>query len=135
MSRRRGDVTDLLCQRWAAERRKVLGLAEPDRAREMVGAPRCTLAERAMLTGGGGPRQHFPEVYTGDALIVHRAFKAMPESVGQVFEVHYVSSAPAKVKAHELRMALRAYWERVGQGKAIVESFLRDHKVCAQKSG
>lgn len=131
---RRGDIVDLLCERWAAERRKVLGLTQPERSSEMVGAPRCTLAERAILTGGGAPRQHFPEVYTGDALIVHRAFKAMPEQIGRVFEVHYVQRAPAKAKAHAMQLALRAYWERVGQAKAIVSSFLKDSGVCAQKS-
>ena len=119
MGRHREDGTDLVCRGWARERRKTLGLDELDRERdgrlvgqgapasEYLGAVRSTLGARRDLHAGSKGRieQHFPEVYVGDALLVHRAYRSMPEDLRRVMDVHYVAHAPVWIKAEALAMS------------------------------
>lgn len=128
MGRRREDSIDLACKQWAAERRRVLGIDEPRRSREFLGALRSTLGQRRDLHAGstsvGRVEQHFPEVYVGDALAVHRAYRAMRPELKATLDVHYVARAPIDMKAEALAMSVRTYWSRVGLAKTFVEGWL-----------
>ncbi len=148
MGRRKEDAIDLACKSWARERRKTLGLDELDRERggrqvgvgvtasEYLGAVRCTLAARRDLHAfatSGKVLQHFPEVYTGETLLVHRAYRSMPNSMRDVMDAHYIARAPVDLKAEALAISVRSYWERVGQMKRYVEGWLNAHTRPAQE--
>ena len=127
--RRRGDATDLACYAWARERRRLLGLDEPRTARETVGPVRSTLGRIRVYGDGAGatrpPRGGtFPEVYTGDAFAVNRAYHAMRPDLRRVMDVHYVARAPIDDKAEALAMSVRSYFNRVNVARAFVEGFL-----------
>lgn len=148
MGRRKEDWVDLACRAWATQRRKTLGLDELDRERdgklvgkgapasEYLGAIRCTLAARRDLpafAASGKVEQHFPEVYTGETLLVHRAYRSMPNSMRDVMDAHYIARAPVDMKAEALAISVRSYWERVGQMKRYVEGWLNAHTRPAQE--
>jgi hypothetical protein len=128
MGRRRTDSIDLACREWARERRRILGLDDFTTAREMIGALRSTLGQRRDLHAGatstGRVEQHFPEVYVGEALEVHRAYRAMRPELKDVLDVHYVARAPADLKAEALAMSPKAYWTRVSVAKSYIEGWL-----------
>lgn len=102
MSRWRPDQIDLWCEEWARERRKVLGLKLNERLMpfERIGRLNCTLgrvkeeAEGASHSGvrvgeNGHVQRHWPEVYRGMAMEVHRAFAMMRAEWRTVMELHY----------------------------------------------
>lgn len=123
------DLIDQLCERWASVRRKVLGITETIKSSEVLGSPHCTMAEKQILTGtSGNVNQHFPEVYVGDNLVIHRAFRSMPYQVAKVFEVHYIIRAPQREKAEALGLSQSEYSQRKAIAKHIVESFLNAEK-------
>lgn len=132
MGRRRADWIDLACRDWAQVRRRLLGLDDPHMriatAAEFVGAIRSTLGERRDLHAGarssGRVEQHYPEVYTGTALDVHRAYQSMRIELRDMLDVHYVARAPVDAKAEALAMSRAKYWQRVAVAKAYVEAWL-----------
>lgn len=139
MGRRKEDWVDLACRAWATQRRKTLGLDELDRERdgklvgkgapasEYLGAIRCTLAARRDLpafAASGKVEQHFPEVYTGEALMVHRAYVAMRVELKAVMDAHYIARAPVDMKAEALAVSIPTYWVMVREAKAFVEGKL-----------
>jgi hypothetical protein len=128
MGRRRADSVDLACQDWAKVRRQVRGLEEPKLAREYLGALRSTLGQRRDLHAGatstGRVEQHYPEVYEGDALTVHRAFQRMRYEMRRLLEVHYVVRAPIDCKAWALAVSPPTYYAQLREAKGFVESEL-----------
>ena len=132
VGRRRADWIDSACRDWAAVRRKLLGLDDPQMrtatAAQFVGAIRSTLAARRDLhagaTSSGRVVQHYPEVYVGQALDVHRAYRAMRIELRDMLDVHYVARAPVADKAEALAMSRAKYWQRVAVAKAYVEAWL-----------
>ena len=128
MGRRRDDAIDLACRRWAAERRKLLGLDHPQKAREFLGAVRSTLGQRRDLHAGstsvGRIEQHFPEVYTGDAFDVNRAYWLARPRVKAMLDVHYVARAPIAVKAGWMAVSVPQYFVELKVAKAFVEGRL-----------
>jgi len=128
MGRRRSDSIDLVCQRWAEERRRILGIEEPRKSSQYLGAVRCTLAARRDLHAGamsvGKVDQHWPEVYEGDAAKVNEAFWKMAPELKTVMDVHYVARAPISIKADALAMSESKYWQRVNWVRAFVEGWL-----------
>jgi len=132
VGRRRADWIDLACRDWAQVRRRLLGLDDPHMriatAAEFVGAIRSTLGERRDLHAGarssGRVEQHYPEVYTGTALDVHRAYRAMRLELRDILDVHYVARAPVADKAEALAMSSARYWQRLGVAKSFVEGWL-----------
>ena len=132
MGRRRADAIDLACREWAQVRRRILGLDDPQMrgatAAEFVGAVRSTLGARRDLHAGavslGRIEQHYPEVYEGQALDVHRAYRAMRTELKDILDVHYVARAPVAEKAAALAMSPAKYFQRVALAKTFVEAWL-----------
>lgn len=128
MGRRREDSIDVACREWAREKRRILGLDDFDLASEYLGAIRSTLGQRRDLHAGsvsvGRVAQHYPECYTGPALDVHRAYRAMSPELKATLEVHYVARAPIELKAEALAMSVRTYWSHVSMTKKFVEGWL-----------
>lgn len=128
MSAQCRDDVDALAQHWVPTRRELLGLSNPARARAYLGAPRCTLAERRDLHAGarssGRVEQHFPEVYTGPALVFARAFKLLPEQDQRLIDVFYLIRQPAEAKSAFLGMSRRTYYAKVDAAKAYLRGVL-----------
>ncbi len=132
MGRRRADWVDSACRDWAAVRRHLLGLDDPEMrgatAAQFLGAVRSTLGARRDLHSGarsiGRVEQHYPEVYVGQALDVHRAYQSMRIELRNMLDVHYVARAPVEDKAQALAMSRAKYWQRVAVAKAYVEAWL-----------
>ena len=129
MARRRQrerDGTDLLCESWAHTRRELLGLREPVYARDYLGSLRSTLGRVKDCADGssGAIPQHYPEVYTGPAFHVNRAFQAMPPLLKAVMDLHYVFHGPDARKARALDLARREYFALVGKAKTSVDRYL-----------
>ena len=125
------DATDLVCYQWARVRRKLLGLDSPTVAREFLGALRCSLGNVQRHHDGAGSftarEQQFPEVYTGDALLVNRAFKRMPPPLASLLDLHYTLGRGAMQRAELLGIPKRRYLERLRAAKRCVECYLTEH--------
>ena len=127
MARKR-DRIDLACEQWAAIRRQI-DAGEFKHASDQLGATRCTLAEKRDLHHGSRtqkPVQHWPEVMTGDALAVARAWHRMNLTLREILAVHYGVRAPSKVKVARLGIGPRLYWDRLARAKTYVEAWI-DH--------
>lgn len=125
------DAVDLVCFEWARVRRQLLGLDEPALAREFLGALRCSLGNVQRHHDGAGSftarEQQFPEVYTGDALLVNRAVKTMPPPLAAQLDLHYTLGRGAMRRAELLGIPRRRYLERLRAAKRRVESYLTEH--------
>lgn len=125
MARRREDDIDVLCKAWASVRRKVLGLTDPRLAREYIGALRCTLAARRdlhLFSSSGKLEQDYPEVYTEDALTVHRCFSSMPEKLRWIMDTHYVLPGTVGLKLQFSKLKADEYWGLLEDAKRKVAS-------------
>jgi hypothetical protein len=69
-------------------------------------------AEQHSTMEGGTFDRHYPEVFLGDALEFAVALKHIHERHRSMALVHYVVVQPAKVKAHEMGIAIQTYWQR-----------------------
>lgn len=122
------DAVDLLCYQWADVRRQLLGLANPRLARDYLGSIRCAIGNVKEFHDGAGSRtqreQQFPEVYTGDALAVNLAVKAMRPELRAYMDLHYTLGRGAARRAELLGIPTRTYWDRVRAAKQFVEGFL-----------
>lgn len=104
----------------------MLGITELQ-PKERVGRLSSTLGsvkEEGEGASYGTNSQTFPEVYTGFALLVNRAWKDMPTKWRPVIEVHYVYSAPIKVKADAVHLVVRTYWDYMAFAKNYIHSFV-----------
>lgn len=121
------DEVDLWCQTWARERRKLLGLAElepADRVGKLSGTLGAVRDEREGASQGERLRT-FPEVYTGFALLVNRAWHEMREPLWRdLIETHYVYHGKVSTKAIALHLAVSNYWKQLGYAKNYVHSFV-----------
>jgi hypothetical protein len=130
MGRRRGDdALEQILKEWGRQRRVVLGLDAPKFRSQHLGYPTCTLDQiRFLRDGAGGAttrrKQHFPEVYTGNAVAVNRAFHRLAYPLRLVFDAHYVAHAPVSLKAEALALSIKTYFARLNQARAFVDGFI-----------
>lgn len=128
MARRaKNEVIDNLCKQWAVTRRQLVGVDDPQKSKEYLGALRCTLAQRRDLHHGARSNkveQHWPEVYTGEARLVNEAFHAMRPWLRVVMDIHYVARAPIEAKADFLCISKAKYWHEVNDVRVFVEGWL-----------
>lgn len=126
------DYIDVLCTEWARPRRKLLGNIPTDKIkfepREMLGKLRCTLGqvkEEGEGAAYGTINQNFPEVYTGDILIVHRAWTRMRGPLKLTMSGQYVwKEVPVKVKAAEFGFSVAQYWINLTAAKEYVAGYI-----------
>ena len=124
---RRNDRIGLACQQWARVMRELTGITQP---RDLLGAPRCTLAARRDLHHGSKSEkldQNWPafpfERASVDAWLVHRAYKAMRPELKEILLMDWVPlGCPRDLRAGLLGLSRKAYYERVGQARAAVET-------------
>ncbi len=138
MSRWRPDQIDLWCEEWARERRKVHGLRLNERLLpfERIGRLSCTLgrvkeeAEGASHSSvrigeNGQVDRHWPEVYRGEALEIHRGFLKMREEWRVVMDIHYVLRyTPNKQKSAFLGISDNEYLKRLAHLKIFLGGHL-----------
>lgn len=110
------DAMDMASRDWAKTRRKALGIILPEmmEGKEMLGKTRCTLAQVREdgegASQGSTINQKFPEVYSGDALVVHRARQLMNPQQRIVHHTHYVYwESSRKSKADFLQITEEVY--------------------------
>lgn len=125
------DATDFVCYQWARVRRQLLGLDSPHLAREFLGALRCSLGNVQRHHDGAGSftarEQVFPELFTGDALLVNRAVKAMRPELRILMDLHYTMGRGAMRRAEQLGIPKRRYLDRLRAAKRFVETYLVEH--------
>lgn len=125
--RAKNHAIDVICREWAKVRRQLLGVDEPVKASEYVGAVKCTLGQRRDLHAGARTNavdQNWPEVYVGEPRLVNEAYHAMRPELKVVMEVHYLAHAPSDVKAEALYMSPDTYWRNVRDAQSFVEGWL-----------
>ena len=148
MTRQR-DAIDLLCERWGATRRQLLGLAPCREAREYLGPTGSTLGairEDREGAGQGTVTQRFPEVYVGDAFHVNRAWRYLlvSHNAGRhlqalVIDAYYTFGGTAKWKAARLGLARQEFYDLRDAGKLFIDGWLANvaedeaEKVSRQK--
>jgi hypothetical protein len=131
MSRRPPDWVDMLCIAWAEQRRKALGIILPKmlEPHERLGKLTCTLgAVRDEGEGAAysGKTQNWPEVYLGDALLVHRCWCGMPRPWAEVMHVHYVwRELSAKSRIDLLLLDFTEYYSRLNLLKVHVDNYVK----------
>ena len=127
---RRLDAVDIACEEWADQMREMFGLRDPRRARDYVGAIRCTLAARRDLHHGARsskPDQRWPEFpFSGRSAVVNVVYKRLPESLQEILVAHYVATSPRSkgLRADLMGISPREYWLRVARAKAAVDGGL-----------
>ena len=133
--RSKADVIDGVCREWGIVRRQVTGVDDPRKAKDYIGALKCTLAQRRDMHAGSKTNftesQHWPELYTGDAIYVNEAFHSMRPFQRVVMEIHYCSRASAEEKAEFLAVSMPAYWRYIQGVRAFIEGYLARSKVAA----
>lgn len=115
------DWLDPMCRVWGAQKRSVLSPIRP--SGHLDGWPESTLLARIKDEKYGAGHfsgrvsQHFPEVYLGDGLKIHRAIQRMPESPRAVMEVHYVVlHLSTRGKAEVLGISRSEYFRELESG-------------------
>lgn len=128
--RRSPDWADRLCMNWAEQRRKALGIILPEKftLQEILGKMNCTLGsvkEEGEGASYNGNSQNWPEVYTGDALLVHRCWSGMLRPWAEVMHVHYVwRELPVKLRAESLKLDFTEYYARLNLLKVHVDNYV-----------
>lgn len=132
MSRREPDWIDLICNDWAREKRKYLGIVLPKHLmpNERIGKLRCTLG--AMIAEGPGAGhstggRNYPEVFTGDAVVVNQIWHAMPQGLKKlIIWAHYVfHEVPVTVIAQEFQIDKEGYYQNFNAVKADLDAQLK----------
>jgi hypothetical protein len=129
--RPKNDQIDLKIKEWAKTRRQLVGVDDPQKSKEFVGALRCTLAKRRDLHAGARSNTldiHWPEVYEGESAIVNQAFHRMRPWLKVVMDTHFVANAPPALKADFLCISLQSYWREVNDVRTFVEGYLASHE-------
>jgi hypothetical protein len=127
-------AVDELIKEWGKVRRKLIGVDDPEKSKEFIGALRCTLAQRRDLHAGSRSNkidQHWPEVYEGDAQLVNQAFHRMRPALKVVMELHYCAHASVQRKADFLALSYDTYLREVNDVRAFVEGFLASREAAA----
>jgi hypothetical protein len=125
--RPRLDWIDQAARQWARERRRLYGLDPFLTSREILGPMRSTLGQRRDLHAGARSNlveQRWPEVYTGIALEVHRAYRGSPPAIKTILDAHYCARGTVNVKAQFLGLKRKDYGFLVGRARAILEAEL-----------
>jgi hypothetical protein len=121
------DEIDRWLMQWAIQRRQMEGLA-PLEPKDRIGKLASTLGavrEEGEGASQGVTSQSFPEVYTGTALMVHRAISEMDRHWAHVISLHFVfRNIPVKRKAKEACTNVAAYWKTLALAKSYVHSFV-----------
>ena len=131
------DEIDGWCDQWAQQRRRILGIVELE-PKDRIGRLKSTLGtirEERDGASQGTAMQSFPEVYTGFALLVNRAWLEMQRDWRPIVQAHYCclywvgpSGEPlrilAKEKAQLLDLDLPTYWNYLKFAKNYVHSFV-----------
>ena len=123
----KNSAVDSLIKDWSRVRRQVVGVDEPEQAKDYIGALRSTLGQRRDLHAGsrsGKVEQHYPEVYEGVSRVVNQAFHRMRPVLKVIMDIHYCAKAPAQVKADYLALSIQGYWNRVNDVRAFVEGYI-----------
>jgi hypothetical protein len=104
----------------------MLGLDEL-RPRDRIGRLSCTLGavrEEGEGASQGVVTQRFPEVYTGTALLVNQAWRAMNKNWRPVIEVHYCYDGKGRVKAQAVGLSTPMYWRYLSQAKNYIHAYV-----------
>lgn len=129
---RKIDAIDLACFEWAAVRRDI------DKGRflkgsDWLGAMRCSIAEKRDLHAGsrsvGLVSQAFPEVHTGQGLLVSQAYQHMSLQLRESLYVHYVVPLKPQFKIDLWGISSSHYWDRVRQAKTYVSAWMAKSNV------
>jgi hypothetical protein len=152
------DEIDGWCDQWAQQRRRILGILELE-PKERIGRLKSTLGSIREERDGasqGSPSNSYPEVYTGFALLVNRAWKEMQREWRPIVQAHYCclywadpDGLPVRIMAKEkakiLDLDLPTYWNYLKFAKNYVHSFVmvstkysdnqNDERVYTQFSG
>jgi hypothetical protein len=117
-------VVEHVCKQWGQARRVTLGISpRPLEPAERLGKIRTALS--SVDAPGGGMVQSFPEVYTGDVLLVHLIWHAMPRPNRAPFELNYiVPEIPYKLAAKEAGMSISTYCRHLSHAKLYVAGAL-----------
>lgn len=84
------------------------------------------LQEEGPAAGASLRISNYPEHYTPDAWLVRRAIEGCPYDAYVAGHVHYIVSAPVKVKAIEAGFSVAGYWNHLAvfhswvQGRLLV---------------
>jgi len=114
------DWLEPMLREWGAQRRRIITgrLVRRDGTVHEDGWPSASVAAAMFdggITGGSGhARQHFPEVYTGHAVEIWRAFSRASIEVRQVIHWHYVVTHDE----HGRVMDIEAKAAQLGMSKA-----------------
>ena len=148
---RRGlDDVDLLAIEWARQRRIMLGIVEMGAVdkgewrtssrltpQERLGKLQCTLRDvrqegsSALTNSTGHVEQNWPEVYRGDALIVHIAYSKMPGKLREVMHTHYVfREIDLKARQAFLKLTPAQYFVTL----ASLKQFIRGALAVAKRA-
>ena len=121
------DEVDRWLMQWAVQRRQIEGLA-PLEPKDRLGKLNSTLGavrEDGEGASQGVTSQSFPEVYTGTALLVHRAICEMQRDWAHVVSMHFVlRDVPVKRKAKDCGLNVASYWKTLAFAKNYVHSFV-----------
>jgi hypothetical protein len=128
--RAKNSQVDLKIKEWAKTRRQLVGVDDPKKSKDFIGALRCTLAHRRDLHAGSKSNTldiQWPEVYEGESAIINRAFHRMRPWLKVVMDTHFVANADPRVKADFLAISLQSYWREVNDVRTFVEGYLASH--------
>lgn len=106
--RQRMEIVEAKGRVWGWQWRKNFG----DKVSVPVASILGKIQDEAFGAGEGSISRNYAEVFLGDALEFATALKHLPEDKRQFAYVHYCIPQPAKVKAHELGIHQRTYWQR-----------------------
>jgi hypothetical protein len=112
---------------WAAQRRSLLPLSRDESIACTLG--RLKYEKVAAGSGDAVRRQHWPEVYRGDGAVVQAIVVTLTELPRCVLTFYWVLrtpwTVPIKVQAHEIGVAVRAYWDALHVAEAVIDSGLQ----------
>jgi hypothetical protein len=126
----REDSIDALWLLWAPQRRKVLGFSGLVHCSEYLG-PQSSIAGKikddAYGAGYSVASQQWPEVFTGDALVVNQAWHAMPELPRVVADMRWVVRGPVTLKVAYIGIDKREFWRKVDFCKTWLSAWIAAH--------
>lgn len=145
MASRGPDEIDLWGIAWARQRRMILGI-KPLKPEDRLGKLKSTLGsivkekvgagDHTVRMGENGHRDlNWPEVYTGIALTVHRAYQLMPGNLKLIMHLHYVwREVDVADKAPTIGMKATQYWSSVSSMKSFLQGVVLATKEEAKSS-
>ena len=125
--RAKNPAMDLKIKEWARVRRQVVGVDDPQKSKDFIGALRSTLGQRRDLHAGSKSNTldiHWPEVYEGESGLVNQAFHKMRPWLRVIMDTHFVANAAPQIKSDFLCISLQSYWREVNDVRTFVEGYL-----------